>query len=163
MIPAGPDPAAAAVPTSTGTIAAGSVRGRAPSTQRFMSGPRSCARARAATSRSSREAREVGRALLLVRVATLLRLLRHVEEQVGVVRQLLHAGEAVLLGVERRLQQPQRERREAQHLAAPVERLLLQPVQRDHGVDETHIERLLRVVLPAEEPDLLRLLRTDES
>src|SRR5688500_17865457 len=82
-----PSPAAQAVPTSTGTTAAGSVRGRAPATHRFTSG-------------APGELREVGRALLLVGVAALLGLLRHVEEQVRVVGQLLDPGEAVLLGVE---------------------------------------------------------------
>src|SRR5215216_6105479 len=88
-------PPAAAVPTSTGTTAAGSVRGRAPRTQRFTT---SLLRARA--SRPTGEPREVGRALLDVGVAPLLALLAHVEEEVGVVGQLLDAGQPVLAGVE---------------------------------------------------------------
>ena len=77
--------------------------------------------------------------------------------------ELLDARAAVLVGVEARLQQPQRERREREHLAAPLHRLLLEPLERHDGVDEAHLERLLRVVLAAQEPDLLGLLRADEA
>ena len=70
-------------------------------------------------------------------------------------------GQAVLGGVEAGLQQPQRERRELEHLAAPAHRLLLELLERDDGVHEAHLERLLRVVLAAEEPDLLGLLLAD--
>ena len=52
-------------------------------------------------------------------------------------------GEAVLGGVEARLQQPQREGREREHLAAPLHRLLLEALERHDGVDEAHLERLL--------------------
>ena len=41
--------------------------------------------------------------------------------------------------------------------------LLLEPLERHDRVDEPHVERLLRVVLAAQEPDLLRLLRPDEA
>src|SRR4051794_37366782 len=116
-----PPPAAVAVPTSTGTTAAGWVRGRAPRTHRFMvPAPRG-------PSWTPREVREVGRPLLVVGVATLLGFLAHVEEQVGVVSQLLDAGHAVLVGVEAGLDQPQGERRHGQHLPAPLHRLLLEP------------------------------------
>src|SRR5919106_6909590 len=97
---------AAAVPTSTGAIAAGSVRGRAAISQILKSGP-------------LRVLGEVGLAALLVGVAALLPFLGHVEEQGGVVGELLEPGEPVLLGVEARLQQPQRHRREVRHLPAP--------------------------------------------
>src|SRR3954451_13735405 len=97
---------ASAVPTSTGATAAGSVRGRE-ATSQSRSGLKA---ARPVRSRALRELAEVGLALLAVGVASLLRLLRHVEEEVGVVRELLDAGEAVLGRVEARLQEPQRER-----------------------------------------------------
>ena len=58
------------------------------------------------------------------------------------MRELLQAGVAVLGGVEARLQQPQRERRQREHLAAPRHRLLLEAVERHDGVDEAHLERL---------------------
>src|SRR3954449_1700272 len=94
-----PSVPANAVPTSTGATAAGSVRGRAATTHRR----------RAPTgSGALRELAEVWLALLAVGVASLLRLLAPVEEEVGVVRELLDAGEAVLGRVEAGLQQPQR-------------------------------------------------------
>src|SRR5436305_8159939 len=79
-----------------------------------------------ARSRTLREPAEVRLALLHVRVPPLLGLLAHVEEEIGVVRELLDAGEAVLGGVEAGLQDPQRERRELEHLAAPADGLLLE-------------------------------------
>src|SRR3954462_5117486 len=149
----GPSVPASDVPTSTGATAAGSVRGRDATSQ---------SRNGLKASRALRELAEVGLALLAVGVTALLRLLGHVEEEVRVVRELLDAGEAVLGRVEAGLQQAQRERRELEHLAAPLHRLLLEPPQRDDRVDEPHLERLPCVVLAAEEPDLLRLLRPDE-
>src|SRR3954469_17488048 len=85
---------AAAVPTSTGAIAAGNVRGRAAISQILNSGP-------------LRVLGEVRAASLLVGVAALLPFLGHVEEQGRVMGELLDAGEAVLGGVEARLEQPQ--------------------------------------------------------
>src|SRR5690348_12363968 len=84
--------AARAVPTRTGATAAGSVRGRAAITQMrtvgFSSGP-------------LRELGEVRLALLLVGVASLLRLLGHVEQQRRVARKLLDARQPVVRGVHR--------------------------------------------------------------
>src|SRR4051812_43181086 len=148
-----PSVPASAVPTSTGATAAGSVRGRAATTHRRRAPTRSGA---------LRELAEVGLALLAVGVASLLRLLRCVEEEVGVVREQLDPGETVLGGVEARLEESQREGGELQHLAAPLHRLLLQLLEWHDPVYESHLQRLLRVVLAAEEPDLLRLLRADE-
>src|SRR5664279_2043511 len=146
-------PSASEVPTSTGAIAAGSVRTRAAITQM-----------RTALTRlgSPRKPREVRLALLAIGVATLLGLLVAVEEQVRVVRQLLDPRQAVFGGVEARLQQAQRKRGEREHLVAPLHRLLLQPVERHDGVDHPHFQRLLGGVLAAEKPDLLGLLRADE-
>src|SRR5829696_7850908 len=107
---------AAAVPTRTGAIAAGRVRGRAAISQ--MRGFKA--------SRTFRELREVRAATLLVGVAPLLALLGHVEEERRVVRQLLDAGEPVLGGVEARLEQAQGEGGEARHLTAPGHRLALE-------------------------------------
>ena len=81
-----PSVAASAVPTSTGATAAGSVRGRAAINQM-----------RSGLKASRGELREVGLALGLVGLAPLLRLLGRVEEQVGVVRQLLDAAQPVLV------------------------------------------------------------------
>src|SRR3954447_12577002 len=82
-----PSVPASAVPTSTGATAAGSVRGRAATAQR-RSGP--------IRSGALRELAEVGLALLAVGVASLLRLLGSVEEEVRVVREQLDPGETVL-------------------------------------------------------------------
>src|SRR5687767_6288356 len=112
-----PSDCASAVPTSTGATAAGSVRGRAATSQSFTV---------LGLSGALRELAEVRLALLAVGVASLLRLLRPIEEEVGVVRELLDAGEPVLRRIEARLQQPQREWRQLEHLAAPLHRLLLE-------------------------------------
>src|SRR3954447_15427020 len=110
--------AASDVPTSTGATAAGSVRGRAATTQSLRGlGP-------------LRELAEVGLALLLVGVTALLGLLRLVEEEVRVVSELLDAGDAVLVGVEARLEQAQREGGVGEHLAAPLHGLLLKRLER---------------------------------
>src|SRR5436189_6280282 len=72
------------------------------------------ARRPARASRGSRalgELVEVRAPLLPVGVAALLRFLGSIEEEVGVVRQLLNAGDPVLVGVEARLDEPQCERR----------------------------------------------------
>src|ERR1035441_1245237 len=135
-----PAPSASEVPTSTGATAAGSVRTRAAITQmRTMLvwpvapcpagggaaivlgaavtvrslGPGSATAWRAASSGSCAlgEPGEVGLAPLAIGVATLLRLLAAVEQQVRGVGELLDAAQTVLGRVEARLQQPQRERR----------------------------------------------------
>src|SRR3954453_22921803 len=144
---------ARAVPTSTGATAAGSVRGRDATSQ---------SRSGLKASRALRELAEVGLSLLAVGVAPLRRPLRHVEEEVGVVRELLDAREAVLGRVEARLEEPEREGGEREHLAAPLHGLLLEALERHRGVHEPHSERLLGVVLAAQEPDLLGLLRSHE-
>src|SRR6185436_41410 len=123
-----------AVPTRTGAMAAGSVRGRAAMSQ--MRTPATSLRLR-----PPRELREVGPALLDVRVAALLGLVAHVEEQRRVARELLHAGEAVLGRVEGRLEHPQRERRQREHLAAPLDGLLLEALEWHDGVDEAPLQR----------------------
>src|SRR3954471_938444 len=122
---------ASAVPTSTGATAAGSVRGRAATSHRRIAPP---------TSGPLRELAEIGLALLGVGSASLLRLLRAVEEEVRVVSELLDSGQPVLGRVEARLQQAQREGREREHLAAPLHRLLLESLERHDRVDEPHRE-----------------------
>src|SRR6202790_5420264 len=122
-----PAPSASEVPTSTGAIAAGSVRTRAAITQM-----------RTALTRlgSPGEPGEVGLALLPVGVAPLLGLLASVEQEVRVVGELLDSRQAVLGRVEARLHQPQRKRRHREHLPAPLHRLILQPLQRNDRVHE---------------------------
>src|SRR4051794_11260801 len=160
-----PSPTASEVPTSTGATAAGSVRGRAATSQSFrgLKGEARSGRAQPGLgrSRSAGELVEFGAALLAVGVAPFLRLLGSVEEKVRVVCQLLDAGEAVLVGVEARLDQPQGEGGEGEHVAAPLHRLLLELLERHDGVDQTHLVGPLRVVLAAEHPDLLGALLAD--
>src|ERR1700733_718952 len=136
---------AAAVPTRTGAIAAGRGLGLAAISQilmRRLSAPE--------LSRPPRELGEVRLALLLEGLAPLGGLLAAVEEQVGVV------------GVEAGLCQAQGEGREREHVAAPGDRLPLELVERDDGVNQSHPQRLLGVVLAAEQPELLRLLGSDQ-
>src|SRR5436190_11852504 len=150
-----PSTAPSAVPTRTGATAAGSVRGRAAASQ--IRTPRGTPGLR-----PPREAGEVRVPLVDVGVASLLGLLGHVEEEVGVVGQLLQAAVAVLGGVEAGLEQAQGERRQREHLAAPADRLLLQARHRDDRVDQAEAQGLLGVVLTAQEPDLLGLLGPDQ-
>src|SRR3712207_4424313 len=113
--------AAAAVPTSTGATAAESVRGLAASTHTrpdTLTGRPPALFCTAPTSRAVGEPAEVGRSLLEVGVVALLRLLGQVIEQGCVASQLLDAGQAVVRGVQRRLEHPQRQRRVLEHLAA---------------------------------------------
>src|SRR6187399_179853 len=88
---------AAVVPTRTGAIAAGRVRGLAAISQ--MRGFK--------ISRTLGELREVRALAALPGVAALLALLGHVEEQRRIVGELLEAGDPVLGCVEARLQQAQ--------------------------------------------------------
>src|SRR4028119_2007987 len=82
---------------------------------------------------------EVRTALLSVGVAPFLGLFAAVEEEVRVVGELLDAGETVLVGVEARLEQPQREGGMLEHLAAPVYGLCLEVDEGDHLVDQAHL------------------------
>src|ERR1700736_4768955 len=98
---------ASEVPTRTGATEAGSVRTRAAMIQiRTPLGAFAVVIAGPSNREPlcpPRELREIGLALLEVGVPALLSLLAHVEEEVGVVRELLDAREAVLVGVEARL------------------------------------------------------------
>src|SRR4051794_35940303 len=112
-------------------------------------------------SRAPGELVELRAALLAISLAALLRFLGGVEQKVRVVGQLLDAGQAVLVRVEAGLHEAQRERGEGEHVAAPLDRLLLEIFERDNRVDEAHLKSLLRVVLPAQHPDLLGALLPD--
>ncbi len=79
------------------------------------------------------------------------------------MRELLEPRHAVLAGVEAGLHETQRERRHGEHLAAPGDGLFLELGERHNGVHEPHLARLLGVVLPAQEPDLLGLLGPHEA
>src|SRR4051794_24208708 len=120
---------AAAVPTSTGAIAAGSVRGRAAISQILKQAPLGPLGVLG----------EVRAAPLLVGIAPLLSLLAHVEEESRIVGELLDPGDPVLVRIEARLQQSQRQWGERRHLAAPGDRLALEPVERNDRVDQAHV------------------------
>ena len=107
--------------------------------------------------------REVGRALLQEGPAALVRLLGQVEEHRGVAGQLLEAGQAVGVRVEGALQHADGGGALGQDLLGPGDALVLEPLERHDGVDEAHVERLLRRVLAAEVPDLARLLVADDA
>src|SRR5439155_23934770 len=91
-----PSPTATPAPTSTGAIAAGNVRGRAPATHTFTG------------SRSLRELLELGPPPAEVGVLALLRLPGHVVEERRVAGQLLDASRAVVGHVQRRPQPAER-------------------------------------------------------
>src|SRR5690242_18296426 len=110
-----------------------------------------------------REPVELGTTLLEVRLLALLRLLAHVIEERRVSGELLDAGEAVVGGVQRRLQHAQGERAVLQHPLAPGHGLDLELLERDDLVHEAHVERLVGAVLVAQEPDLARLLLPDAA
>src|SRR5262249_14679690 len=155
-----PDAAAHAVPTTTGTTAAGSVRSRAAAIQvRSGSGES----VMASRSWIALEPRDLGLALLQVRLLALAALVGGVVHQGRRAGELHHAGLTVAVGVHRQLEEAQRGRRHREHLAAPLQRGGLELGERHDGVDQLHIERLARVVLPAQEPDLARLLLTDDA
>src|SRR6202162_1027387 len=112
-------------------------------------------------SRAVRELREIRLPLLHVRVAPLLGLLAHVIEEGRVTGELLDSGQAVAVGVEPGLEQSQRERAHLEHAVADRDGLLLEALERDDSVDKPPSLGRLRVVLLAEEPDLLGTLQPD--
>src|ERR1700741_4189245 len=105
-------------------------------------------------SRKSLELAEIRFALLDERVAAFLGLFRQVIEERRAAAEIQQADLAVAISVHSRLEKTQRHRRQRQHLAAPLQRLFLEALQRHDRIDQSHFQRLLRVVLTAGEPDL---------
>src|SRR5215472_5617488 len=103
------------------------------------------------SSREPAELLELGRTFFEKCLLPLLPFLGEIEEQGGIARELLEARLAIAIRVEGGLEAAQRHGAELQHLATPSHRLHLELGQRDHGIDETHFQRLLRVVLAAQE------------
>ena len=89
--------------------------------------------------------------------------LAHVVEQGGVAGEIEQAHLAVAVGVEGGLEAAQGERRVGEHFAAPLEGFLFEIGERDDGVDEAHVERLLGVVLAAEIPDFAGFFLADDA
>src|SRR5438132_885699 len=106
---------------------------------------------------------EPRRPLLEESLASLLRLFRPVVELERAEAELGDAAELLRVGIERLLREPECRRALLEELAAPAFRLGTKLRGRDDGVDEAHRERLLRRVLPAEVPDLPRLLLADDA
>src|SRR5688500_11467647 len=126
---------------------------------RSWAGPRAPRHA----SRESRNLAPIRFALLEEGVLSRLRLLGGVVEKRGVARELLQSRQSVGIGVERRLEEAQRRRALLEDLARPLHRLGVELLQRHHGVDEPHLQRLGCVVLATEIPDLARLLVADAA
>src|SRR5689334_12918171 len=153
---------AIAVPVSTGATDAASVAGRTADHQTRAALRRGTA-ATAMRLRPLGELGEVGLSLLHVCVAPFLRLFAQVVEERRIARELLDAGQAVVGGVETRLEKAQCQWAQLQHAPAPRDRLALEVGQRHDLVDQAHVQRLLGVVLLAEKPDLTRLLLADDA
>src|SRR4051812_1794636 len=172
------------VPTSTGVTAAASVFGRAARSQGFTAALRAAfsvvgyrlseafrqrAKRKQPTTDNTRSGSwkpwkllEIGLPLFHVRVPPFLRFLGQVVEQRGVAAEVEEAELAVAVGVHCGFEETQRHRGEGEHLAAPFQRLFLELCERHDRVDEAHFQRLLRVVLAAEEPDLARFFLADD-
>src|SRR5690348_1361120 len=139
-----------AVPVSTGATDAASVAGRTadPHTRPALG--------------TLGEPGEIGFAFLDVCVPAFLRLFAQVVEERRVTGQLLNARQAVIRCVEPGLEHAQREGAELEHAPAPRDGLFLEVGKRHDLVDQAHVERLPRVVLLTEEPDLASLLLADD-
>src|SRR5271156_2858465 len=101
---------------------------------------------------------EIRLAFLVVRVAPLLRLFGHVEEQSGITRELLDSRQPVHFRIEGRLEASQRHRAVRKDLSAPLLRRLLQFRQRHDCIDQPHFECFRCAVTSAQLPIFTRLL-----
>src|SRR5207249_6665703 len=106
---------------------------------------------------------EVDGPLLDERVATFHRLVGPVVETERRVRELRDTGSRLGIDVERLLGQRQRGRALVEELATPLLHFGAEVLQRHDLVDEAHREGVLSRVLPAEIPDLARLLLADDA
>src|SRR5690606_37604842 len=126
---------AVALPTSTGTTAAGSVAGRAAMSHIFRAPGRSaCGRSDGPTPnpalREAWELGEIGLPLLKECVPSFFGFVGHVEQQRRVAGQLLQARQPVGVRVEGGLQEPDSRRAHLQNLLGPLDGLFLQLLQR---------------------------------
>ena len=110
-----------------------------------------------------REFREIRFAFLNEGLFALLAFLAHVVEQGGVAGEVEQTDLAVAIGVEGGLEAAQGERRVDEHFAAPIEGFRFEFGERDDGVDESHVEGLLGVVLAAEIPDFPGFFLADDA
>ena len=75
----------------------------------------------------------------------------------------MDSGLAVEFGIEAALEEADREGALLEDLAGPLHAFRLQPLDGNHGVDQAHFERLVGVILAAEEPDLAGFLLADHA
>src|SRR5258708_809158 len=95
-------------------------------------------------------------------VAPFLGFFRHVVEQRRISGELLHPRLSVQNRIEGAFQKSERKRALLEHFLAPLHGLGFQISEWHYRVDESHLERLLRIVLPTEIPDLPRPLLSDD-
>src|SRR5260370_28160695 len=86
--------------------------------------------------------------------APFLGFLRHVVEQRRISGELLHSCLSVQNRIERAFQKSERKRALLEHFLAPLDGLCFEISEWHHRVYQSHLERLLCIVLPAEIPDL---------
>ena len=113
--------------------------------------------------RHPRELGEVGLAFIKECLFAFFPFLAHVVKKRGIACEIEQSHLTIAIGIEGRLEAAQRERRVREHLAAPLQGFFFQIRERHHGVDESHVERLLRIVLTAEIPNLSGFLLTNDA
>ena len=92
-----------------------------------------------------------------------LRFVAHIIKQRRIAGEFLNTGLAVELRVERTLEQPDRQRAVTENLLCPLYAFGLNLLDRHHRVDQSHFQRLFRVILAAEIPNLAGLLLPDDA
>src|SRR5690242_18529885 len=111
-------------------------------------------------SRKSRKLAVVGLSAFQERVLSFLCLFTEVVEKRRISGKLLQSSLTVSVDVERSLEKANCHRAFLENLARPLKRFFFELVERHNGVDQSHVESLLCVVLSAQVPDLARLLMT---
>src|SRR5690606_21088843 len=109
---------------------------------------------RASPLRELRELPPLRVTLLQKRVFPFLRFVGQVIQQRRIACEFLDARLAVEFCVEGRLQHADRERTLLDNLLRPFDRGVFQRFERNDLVDQSHVKRLLRIVLIAQVPDL---------
>ena len=93
----------------------------------------------------------------------LLAFLTHVVKKRGIAGEIEQTHLAIAIGIESGLETAQRERRVRKHFAAPLQGFFFQISERHHGINESHVERLLSIVLTAEIPNLTSFFLTNDA
>ena len=93
----------------------------------------------------------------------LLAFLTHVVKKRGIAGEIEQSHLTIAIGIEGGLEAAQRERRVREHFAAPLQGFFFQIGKWHHGVNESHIERLLSIVLTAEIPNLTGFFLTNDA